>query len=337
VGGWLLITGGSLAVILLAVGPGFVHGKVEPTLGVATVAISVGLWSVIRPARVPRWCLPAYGPLGTVLIGLSSILTKTATDGSEMLYLWTVLFSAYFLPWRFALLNVALIAAVYPPIAISLLGKLGITPSVYVVGTSIVTLAIVGNLRRRIARLLTASALEARTDGLTGLANRRSWGEGLLREVARRDRRRTPLSLMMIDLDYFKRLNDTYGHAAGDIALCNLAGVLRSHARQSDVLARVGGEEFALLLPDCDPNDGMARAEEIRSAVERISADWATPVTISIGLAAMPMHAAAGEALMAAADAALYEAKRAGRNTVRAAVAAPTEVAARAGEVEQVR
>jgi diguanylate cyclase (GGDEF)-like protein len=316
-GGSLLIIGGSLAVVLMAFGPGFVPGKFEPTLVVASVALLVGSFCIIRSDRVPRWFLPLIGPLGTVLIGLSSTLTHTAIDGSELLYMWTVLFSAYFLRWRFALLNVGVIAVVYPSIVISLLGKLGVTPAVYLVGTSIVTLFIVGNLRRQITRLLATSALEARTDGLTGLANRRSWEEGLVREIARQARRSTPLCLLMIDLDHFKQLNDAYGHAAGDVALCNVASVLRSYTRRSDVLARVGGEEFGLLLPDCQPGDGRARAEEIRATLEEISAHWTTPVTVSIGLAALPAHAGTGEELMAAADAALYEAKRSGRNTVR--------------------
>jgi diguanylate cyclase (GGDEF)-like protein len=317
VGGVLLATGGSLAIILMAVGPGFVHGKTEPTLIVAAAAILAGTICMVRPAQIPGWVLPMIGPYGTVLIGISSLLTGTSTDGSELLYMWTVLYSGYFVPIRYALINVVLIAVVYPPIALLNLGRLGITPSVYLVGTSIVTLLIVSSLRRQISRVIEASAREARTDKLTELPNRRSWEEGLARELTRQARRRTALCLLVIDLDHFKRLNDTYGHAAGDTALIGVSGVLRSLARQSDVLARVGGEEFALLLPECTPADARMRAQEIRMAIERTSAGWPTPVTVSIGLAALPEHAATGEDLMAAADVALYEAKRAGRNTVR--------------------
>ncbi len=316
VGGALLLTGGSMAIILTAIGPGFVNGRIKITLCTAGVAVVIGLVCFAHPAVIPRWVLPFIGPLGTGLIALSSILTRTATDGSETLYLWTVLYSAYFLAWRYALINVLIVAALYPPIAISVLGKPGITPSVYVVGTSVVTLLIVANLRGQLSRLLTASALEARTDGLTGLPNRRSWEEGLVRELDRQARRRTPLCVLMIDLDHFKRLNDTYGHATGDMALTRVAALLRGHARMSDVLARVGGEEFALLLPDCGSTDARLRAQEIRIAIERASAAWPTPVTVSIGVAALPLHASTGSDLMQAADVALYEAKRSGRNTV---------------------
>jgi diguanylate cyclase (GGDEF)-like protein len=318
VGGTLLLTGGLMAVVLMAVGPGFVHGKTEPTLVIASIAVTVGSLCAARPHLIAGWFLPVIGPFGTVLIGLSSVLTGTANDGSELLYMWTVLYSAYFLPLRQAMFSVVLIAAVYPPIAISVLGRLGITPSVYLVGTSIVTLVIVSSLRRQISRMFEASALEARTDKLTELANRRSWEERMAQELDRQARSERPLCVLMVDLDHFKRLNDTFGHAAGDAALTNVAAILRGLARQSDVLARVGGEEFALLLPDCALADAETRADGIRAAVETGSAGWQTPVTVSIGLATLPLHATTGEDLMHAADVALYEAKRAGRNTVRA-------------------
>ncbi|OLE21845.1 MAG: hypothetical protein AUG44_26365 [Actinobacteria bacterium 13_1_20CM_3_71_11] len=315
-GGALLCTGGVLAIALLF-SKDFVHGKTVTTLTIGSIAVLTGLFCLIRPGRVPAWGLLAMGPFGTVLIAMSSILTRTAADGSELLYMWTVLFSAYFLALRWAALNVALIAAVYPTIAITTLHGKGIAPSAYLVGTSIVTLLIVSNLRRQLTRVLTETALEARTDKLTGLANRRSWEEGLAREVSRQDRDRRPLSVLLIDLDHFKDLNDTYGHAAGDTALAGVAGILRGQARQSDILARVGGEEFALLLVDCAVEYALRRAEQIRDAVETISADWATPVTISMGVACLPDHARSGTELMEAADVALYEAKRGGRNAVR--------------------
>src|SRR5436305_5364657 len=103
------------------------------------------------------------------------------------------------------------------------MGRLGITPTVYLVGTSVVTLLIVGKLRGQIAKVITETAREARTDKLTSLSNRRSWEEGLAREVARQARRRTPLCVLVIDLDHFKALNDTFGHAAGDLALAGVA------------------------------------------------------------------------------------------------------------------
>jgi diguanylate cyclase (GGDEF)-like protein len=320
--GFLLIAGGSMAIVLTLVGPGFANGRAAaPAIG--SIAACLGIFCAVAPGRVPAWVLPLLPALGTVMIAMSSLLTHTATDGSELLYMWPVLFSAYFMSLRVALANAALIAAVYPPLALSILGKTGITPSVYLIGTSIITLLIVASLRRRIERLLAASALEARTDGLTGLANRRSWAETLDREIPRQARLGTSLAVLMIDLDHFKRLNDSAGHAAGDAALVGLADLLRGQARQSDVLARVGGEEFALALPDCGPEDALVRAEQIRSVIEVGSAPWPTPITVSIGVAALPAHGSTGDDLMAAADAALYAAKAAGRNTARLAAGPP--------------
>jgi diguanylate cyclase (GGDEF)-like protein len=319
VGGFLLIAAGGLGVVLGLVGPRFANGRGVVPATVGAIAAVLGLYCVLRSDRVPAWALPLMPALGTVMIATSSYLSRTVTDGNELLYIWPVLFSAYFMPIRLAAANTALIALVYPPIALSILGVDGVTPSVYLIGTSIITLAIVASLRRRIADLLAAAALEARTDGLTGLANRRSWDEGLERELERQHHLGIPLSVMMIDLDRFKLLNDTAGHAAGDAALVGVANLLRGQVRRGDLLARVGGEEFAYALPDCGPAHASALAGRIRAAVETGSAAWPTPITVSIGVASLPKHATTGAEVMAAADAALYAAKAGGRNTVRTA------------------
>ncbi|MCE7009586.1 GGDEF domain-containing protein [Kibdelosporangium philippinense] len=309
IGGLLLVIGGGLALVLCVGVPGFVHGYTTPTAFVACIAVVIGLFCVLNPRRIPHWFVCGLGPLGTVLIAMSSILTRTTTDGSELLYLWPVLFSAYFLSWRNALFNVVLIAVSYPPIAISILGVAGITPSVYMVGTAVVTLVVTASLRRQVNRLVSSIALEARTDKLTDLPNRRSWDDRFADHVSRA----APMCLLMIDLDFFKRLNDTQGHAAGDSALAFVAGVLRAQTRPTDVLARIGGEEFGAALRDCALADGLRRAEQIRSAVESEST-----LTVSVGVAALHIDATTDRALMAAADGALYSAKRSGRNAVRA-------------------
>ncbi len=317
-GGMLLTIGGALALALVATVPTFVHGKALPTSILAGVACAIGLFCMLFARRVPAWFIPLIGPLGIVLIATSSVLTGTTSDGSELLYLWPVLFSAYFLSLRAALFNVILVALIYPAIAISILGGSGITPSVYMVGTSIVTLVVTTSLRRQVNRTVASAALEARTDKLTDLPNRRSWDDGLSGVVASQVAVNAPLCMMMIDLDRFKQLNDTQGHAAGDSALALVAGVLRAQTRQTDLLARVGGEEFAVALRDCALTDGLRRAEQIRVAVEKMSASWPMPLTVSIGVAALNVEAPSTCAeLMANADAALYAAKRSGRNTVR--------------------
>lgn len=158
----------------------------------------------------------------------------------------------------------------------------------------------------------------ASCDSLTGLANRYAFFEQTEKARLLALRQRQPVALMMLDIDYFKRLNDRYGHAAGDDALCAFARTAAATLREHDILGRLGGEEFALLLPATDREGAMQAAERLRMAVEQtpIAFDGQTVVlTVSIGLvmvrAAEPISAA-----LARADHALYLAKSAGRNRV---------------------
>jgi diguanylate cyclase (GGDEF)-like protein len=158
------------------------------------------------------------------------------------------------------------------------------------------------------------------SDPLTGLCNHREFFR-LLREETERSRRyRHPLSLLMIDLDNFKRINDTYGHPAGDRVLCAVAGIVRRELRQADQVARYGGEEFAVLLPETAESEAFASADRIRQAVAArplaFSETEGVELTISIGLAVFPDDAASEEGLVEKADQALYAAKAAGRNRV---------------------
>ncbi|MBZ0114446.1 MAG: diguanylate cyclase [Thermoanaerobaculia bacterium] len=163
-------------------------------------------------------------------------------------------------------------------------------------------------------------ALLAAQDGLTGLANHRSLQEHLQREWRRGQRDGSPLSFLLLDLDSFKLFNDTYGHQAGDDCLRRTAAVLTKHARRpADLAARYGGEELALVLPDIDATAAAALGESIRQAIENLAIEHresaAGKVTVSIGAAtAVPDSDDSVETLIAAADAALYGAKAAGRN-----------------------
>jgi diguanylate cyclase (GGDEF)-like protein/PAS domain S-box-containing protein len=152
---------------------------------------------------------------------------------------------------------------------------------------------------------------QARSDHLTGLANRRVWDAQLPREIARARRNGSPLSIAMIDLDGLKALNDSKGHHAGSSAIKHAASVWSALLRGSDVLARFGGDEFAVIMPDCAIGDARAAAERLRTALDE------TP-TASIGVAEWD-GAENGHSLAERADAALYEAKRAGRNRVAVA------------------
>lgn len=172
------------------------------------------------------------------------------------------------------------------------------------------------------AQLLHAS----RTDAKTGLLSAMTWQREAAVEVARATRTRTPLSVAMVDIDHFKRVNDTYGHLAGDAVLAGVAAALTAGMRDYDLVGRFGGEEFSLLLPHADAAEALQIAERLRGILGQIQipagpspGDDPPHITVSIGLAALTEGVSDLTDLLAAADTALYRAKRAGRNTVRLA------------------
>jgi two-component system, cell cycle response regulator len=156
----------------------------------------------------------------------------------------------------------------------------------------------------------------AATDPLTGVANRRHFIERTAAEIARSLRSGAPVSLLALDLDHFKQINDRHGHAVGDQVLQRFCGTVGSLLRPSDLLGRLGGEEFMVLLPEAGADDSAIIAERIRAAVAAAPVDALPATTTSIGIATCPNDGDSLEALFRAADSRLYQAKHAGRNTV---------------------
>lgn len=177
-------------------------------------------------------------------------------------------------------------------------------------------------VRQRTEELETANRKLERmsvTDDLTGLHNKRYLQQTLVTEVDRARRERTPLAVMMLDIDYFKQINDSHGHLVGDDCLCEVARTLQGEIRRtSDLVARYGGEEFCIVLPNTDTPGATELGERVRRAVEELqfSVDGeSVPITVSIGLAVeRPSEGVSGERLVQIADDALYQAKRHGRN-----------------------
>jgi diguanylate cyclase (GGDEF)-like protein/PAS domain S-box-containing protein len=157
-------------------------------------------------------------------------------------------------------------------------------------------------------------------DGLTGLYNRRYLDEMLPRELHRAASYRQPVGLIMLDIDHFKRYNDTYGHDAGDTLLRSVSTFLQTHTRAGDLVCRYGGEEFTLALPGASLADTQQRAEQIRAGIEAQTVAYGEhpllQVTVSLGVAVFPDHGTTADALVRTADQALYQAKRNGRNGV---------------------
>lgn len=169
-------------------------------------------------------------------------------------------------------------------------------------------------LALRNAMLVQTLQQAAATDPLTGIANRRSFEEALEREITRTQRTGEPLTLVMLDLDHFKQINDTHGHQKGDELLRGLAASLLASCRDVDLAARYGGEEFAVILTDCGAEEAATTAVRLWAGVVDFDSD--VPLTISAGYATYPDQVTSRDALISAADKALYDAKASGRNRI---------------------
>jgi two-component system, cell cycle response regulator len=159
-----------------------------------------------------------------------------------------------------------------------------------------------------------------RTDSLTNLLNRRAFMEGLDQEINRQQRYSNPLSLFMVDLDHFKIVNDTYGHAGGDEVLCHFAKLLRETIRTTDIPGRIGGEEFAVLLPETDMENAVLLAQRLSQAIRSSNVKTFVGMisyTVSIGISQM-RSGDSTETLLNRADQAMYRAKENGRDRVEA-------------------
>jgi diguanylate cyclase (GGDEF)-like protein len=306
----------SLAVILL---PHPRQANVAGFVVVGVAAFSVAALLRAAEQRLPAWALPLFVALGTMLI--TSDLWFAGDDrgapkpDNEMLYLWVALYSAYFFRLRPALVQVGWAIVCYA-ITLAFIADPHIisTRLIETGGTLVVAVMLIHVLKRRVRELLGQLADTARTDPVTGLHNRRGFEEAIAIEIERARRGGHALTLLIADLDHFKRVNDRLGHAAGDRALARVGHILNIGKRQIDYAARAGGEEFALILPDTTEREAYVVAERLRVAVEAEFAEELVPLTFSFGIAAHLHHGASAETLLSAADRALYAAKELGRN-----------------------
>lgn len=198
----------------------------------------------------------------------------------------------------------------------SLSGHIGLLMFAVLAGSSVLSIAAARNRARRElheSELTKKIAELAATDGLTGCAVHRVFHQRLKEEVARSARHNRPLSLAMIDVDEFKKINDSYGHLIGDHVLAGIGGGLRTHSRISDLVARLGGDEFAVIMPEISPWMAASIVSRIRDeVVSRLE----VPATLSIGISGLDLAAPSAEQLLDDADFALYEVKRGGRNSI---------------------
>jgi diguanylate cyclase (GGDEF)-like protein len=197
----------------------------------------------------------------------------------------------------------------------------------YSLGISLILLIFIGSIATYIYRLNRTIKEQSIRDPLTGLYNRRYLAETLPREIARAQREMTPLSLVIIDLDHFKVINDTYGHTAGDTVLRNIATSLIGSIRQNDFVCRYGGEEFVIVMSGISIDKAYLRMEACRKEIQSMITtynDHTISVTISAGIATFNAHGTLEDELLKAADDALYTSKTNGRNQITLAIAKET-------------
>lgn len=282
------------------------------TLGIAYV-IAAAL--VLVSEEVVARTLPALVACGTVLIGAAVYFGDADKSSYAFFYIWVSLYGTYFLDRRGAAVQVIVVAITYAAVLTAQDPAAATTERwMVVVGTVVVATVLIWHLKAQVQRLIESLATVARTDPLTGLMNRRGFQEQIESELERARRGGRSLTLICADLDHFKQVNDRLGHHAGDEVLVRVAAELTRTGRRIDVVARIGGEEFALLVPDTDADGARVLAERVREQVQRSFADDPVPLTVSLGIATFPQHAPTSDLLLRAADSALYVAKDRGRN-----------------------
>ena len=288
---------------------GLIPGGPELSLLPAFAALGFVLLLVVVGPRLPTLVLASLGPIGAALIAFAIATTPTGQGDGVLLYIWPVLWVSYFFGRSASILIVAWVGVVQGAALIYSEGVLDRWIDVMVsVG---VAAAVVHALAERNKRLVARLEAEARVDKLTGVLNRRGFDERAQVELERARREGTPVAVVSLDIDYFKRVNDEWGHEVGDRVLVRLGAVLRAHTRGGDVVGRLGGEEFVTLLPGTDVAQAKAIAERVRAG---FAADPGPPrVTVSAGVTAA-IGPASIEELMQVADSALYAAKRGGRD-----------------------
>ena len=291
---------------------------------VSAVAGLVAIALMLGRDRIPLRVYPFVALIGTMLVSLSLFCNGERhggpAGGDEMYFLWIVLWAAYHLQRRALALQVLAIMLAYG-VTLHAIDPGGsamsrwITLSGLVIGAAVV----VRLLSERIEALISELQGHASSDPLTGLANRRGLAAAYARELAQHQRTGRPFSLLVADLDRFKQINDELGHKAGDRALVEIAGILQAQVRAIDTAARIGGDEFALLLSDADDLHAAAVAERLDAAVHEHATREGWPGAISIGVSVSESDGASLDDLLRHADSRLYLAKRRSRSELDAA------------------
>ena len=313
---YLFGTGATLVLLSLL----FPHSPGRDTTGLLITTLGaylVAIGFLVAWDRLPLWAFEASPLAGTVVVSLAVYFSgPEAATAYALFYLWVALAACYFLRPPVAFTHLGIASAAYALVLVVSPGHVMLPGLTWAMVTG--TLAVLGilmtTLRGQLDQLVKQLAAAARTDSLTQLANRRELEERFAAELERSTRTARPLSIVVLDLDWFKEYNDRFGHSAGDRVLVLLAQALKRATRTSDVVARLGGEEFGVLAPETDETEAYLLSERLRAEVRRAFARETEKMTISCGVASFPIHGITLGELLHAADRALYEAKESGRD-----------------------
>ena len=308
---------GAFVCLLGSFIPGEAQFDDDVLLIAAAASALLGAFLLLAFDNIPAVAFHPIVAVGTAISTAAAYGWGTESAYGPMPYVWITLFAFYFFSRGAALVHLALIAAAYAlalvledPVENPLDGWVATITTLLVAGLFI---SMVGD---HIARLIRRLSDAADTDHLTGLLNRRGFQSVFDTELERARRADQALSLIVGDLDRFKSVNDAHGHAAGDEVLTRVADSIGGAKRGFDSAARVGGEEFAVLAPDCDEHGAFMLAERMRASVHEavLAGDPGSSLTISFGISTFPLHGQSADGLLRTADQALYAAKRLGRN-----------------------
>jgi diguanylate cyclase (GGDEF)-like protein/putative nucleotidyltransferase with HDIG domain len=318
------------AAVIGALGALLPHPEYFNTTGILAVDVAAlvwGLWMFKYASRIPFWVLRIGPGLATVMTSVALYFSGDSTSGYALFYVWVGLYAFYFPVHRgdaalnvlWAAVNYAAMIAIIPA-APDGGSHVVLHHFVITAGTLVLAGTLLTYLRARVERLLGRLTDAARTDPLTGLPNRVALQEALERELERSKPESRPTSLLLFDLDRFKRVNDRHGVSEGDRVVREVAALLEEKTRIMDTVARSGGGEFAVILPETNEHRAFLFAEQLLDGLRgRFSEDL--QLTASIGVASAPAHAHDLASLMAASDGALQAAKVLGRD--RAVIFSP--------------
>jgi diguanylate cyclase (GGDEF)-like protein/putative nucleotidyltransferase with HDIG domain len=335
----LFAAGASLAALTVVLP----HPAKANELGLLVIVASAYLTATIlytRAASLPPWTLQMTLAWGSTLITGVAYFSGEAPSPLVFFYLWVFLYASYFFSHRQTAVQILYVGVAYG-VLLATTAPTSAIPAWWLVGmgTLLVGAMVIMAMRARVELLITRLFDAARTDALTKLSNRRGFREQLDLELERARRHGSEMTVLLGDLDDFKDVNDLRGRNVGDLALQRTARLVAAGKRSIDTAARVGGEQFALILPDIGRVAGFTLAEKLRIELREEFAKDPTPLTISFGLSVYPEHGETAASLIHAADQALYAAKEGGRNrtvqhsqTLRAELRIPSEVRDIAGE-----